>query len=39
VQIILDMRERLEGLQLEMEAVQAELQAEITRLRKRLIDG
>ncbi|MCK6626005.1 MAG: helix-turn-helix transcriptional regulator [Anaerolineae bacterium] len=38
VQIILDMRERLEGLQLEMEAMQAELQAEIARLRKRLID-
>lgn len=39
VQIILDMRERLEGLQLEMEAMQAELHAEIARLRKRLIDG
>jgi len=39
VQIILDMRERLEGLQLEMEAMQAELQAEIARLRKRLIGG
>jgi MerR family transcriptional regulator/heat shock protein HspR len=39
VQIILDMRERLKELQLEMEARQAELQAEITRLRKRLIDG
>ena len=39
VQIILDMRERLEQLQLEMEATQAELEAEITRLRKRLIDG
>lgn len=38
-QIILDMRERLEGLQLEMEAMQAELQAEIVRLRKRIIDG
>ncbi|GAB4427307.1 MAG: hypothetical protein Fur0044_25210 [Anaerolineae bacterium] len=38
VQIILDMRERLEELQLEMEAMQAELHAEITRLRKRLID-
>jgi MerR family transcriptional regulator/heat shock protein HspR len=39
VQIILDMRERLEQLQLDMEATQAELEAEITRLRKRLIDG
>ena len=39
VQIILDMRERLEQLQLEMEVRQAELQAEIIRLRKRLIDG
>ncbi len=39
VQIILDMRERLEELQLEMEAMQAELQAEIARLRKRIIDG
>ena len=39
VQIILDMRERLEQLQLEMEATQAELAAEIARLRKRLIDG
>jgi MerR family transcriptional regulator, heat shock protein HspR len=39
VQIILDMRERLEHLQLEMEATQAELEAEITRLRKRLIEG
>ena len=39
VQIILDMRERLERLQLEMEMCQAELEAEISRLRKRLIDG
>ena len=39
VQIILDMRERLENLQLEMETLQAELRAEITRLRKRLIEG
>src|SRR5687768_14850695 len=39
VQIILDMRERLEQLQLDMEATQAELEAEIARLRKRLIDG
>jgi MerR family transcriptional regulator/heat shock protein HspR len=39
VQIILDMRERLEQLQLEIETRQAELEAEITRLRKRLIDG
>ena len=39
VQIILDMRERLEQLQLEMEITQAELEAEIGRLRKRLIDG
>jgi MerR family transcriptional regulator/heat shock protein HspR len=39
VQVILDMRERLEQLQLEMETSQAELEAEITRLRHRLIDG
>lgn len=39
VQIILDMRERLEQLQLEMDARQAELEAEIARLRKRLIEG
>lgn len=39
VQIILDMRERLEQLQLEMETRQAELEAEIVRLRKRLIEG
>jgi len=39
VQIILDMRERLEELQLEMKARQAELEAEISRLRKRLIEG
>jgi MerR family transcriptional regulator/heat shock protein HspR len=39
VQIILDMRERLQQLQLDMEARQAELEAEITRLRKRLING
>lgn len=39
VQIILDMRERLEQLQLETEARQAELEAEISRLRKRLIEG
>lgn len=39
VQIILDMRERLEQLHLEMEVTQAELEAEIARLRKRLIDG
>lgn len=39
VQIILDMRERLEQLQLDMETHQAELEAEIARLRKRLIDG
>ena len=39
VQIILDMRERLEQLQLEVETRQAELEAEIARLRKRLIDG
>jgi MerR family transcriptional regulator/heat shock protein HspR len=39
VQIILDMRERLEQLQLEMEVTQAELGAEIARLRKRLING
>lgn len=39
VQIILDMRERLEQLQLDIETRQAELEAEIARLRKRLIDG
>ena len=39
VQVILDLRERLERLQLEMESSQAELKAEISRLRKRLIDG
>ncbi len=39
VQIILDMRERLEQLQLEMNVRQAELEAEIARLRKRLIEG
>ena len=39
VQIILDMRERLENLQLEIETIRAELQAEISRLRKRLIEG
>jgi len=39
VQIILDMRERLRQLQLDMGARQAELEAEITRLRKRLING
>lgn len=39
VQIILDMRERLERLQLEMDTTRAEMQAEISRLRKRLIEG
>ncbi len=39
VQIILNMRERLERLQLETGTKQAELEAEITRLRKRLIEG
>ena len=39
VQIILDLRDRLEQLQLEMENSQAELKAEISRLRKRLIEG
>ena len=39
VQIILDMRERLEQLQLDMETQQAELKAEVARLRKRLIEG
>lgn len=39
VQIILDMRERLEQLQLDMEARQAELRAEIARLRKRLLES
>jgi MerR family transcriptional regulator/heat shock protein HspR len=38
VQIILDMRERLEQLQLEAETKQAEFEAEIARLRKRLIE-
>ena len=38
VQIILDMRERLEQLQLDMETQQAEFEAEITRLRKWLIE-
>ena len=39
VQIILDMRERLERMKLEMDTRQAELEAEISRLRKRLIKG
>jgi MerR family transcriptional regulator/heat shock protein HspR len=39
VQIILDMRDRLERMQLAMETQQAELAAEISRLRKRLLDG
>ena len=39
VQIILDMRERLEQLKFEMGTRQAELEAEIARLRKRLIEG
>ena len=39
VQVILDLRERLEQLQLEMETSQAELKAEISRLRKRLIES
>jgi len=39
VQIILDMRERLERLQLEMETTQAELKAELARLRKKLLEG
>jgi MerR family transcriptional regulator/heat shock protein HspR len=39
VQIILDMRERLERLQLEMDTTRAEMEAEISRLRKRLIEG
>jgi len=38
-QIILDMRERLEQLQFEMDTRQAELEAEIARLRKRLLEG
>jgi MerR family transcriptional regulator/heat shock protein HspR len=38
VQIILDMRERLEQLQLEAETKKAELEAEIARLRKRFIE-
>jgi MerR family transcriptional regulator/heat shock protein HspR len=39
VQIILDMRERLERLQFEIDTTRAELEAEISRLRKRLIEG
>jgi MerR family transcriptional regulator/heat shock protein HspR len=39
VQVILDMRDRLERLQLQMDSQQAELEAEIERLRKRLIEG
>lgn len=39
VQVILELRERLERLQLEMETTQAELNAELSRLRKRLIEG
>jgi MerR family transcriptional regulator/heat shock protein HspR len=39
VQIILDMRERLEQLQLEVQTMQAEQAAEAARLRKRLIDN
>ena len=38
VQVILDMRERLEQLQLEIDTQQAEMEAEIDRLRKRLIE-
>ena len=38
VQIILDMRERLEQLQLDMETRQAEFEAELARLRKWLIE-
>lgn len=38
VQVILDLRDRLERLQLEMESSRAELKAEISRLRKRLIE-
>jgi MerR family transcriptional regulator/heat shock protein HspR len=39
VQVILDLRERLEQLQLELETSQAELRAEVARLRKRFIEG
>jgi MerR family transcriptional regulator/heat shock protein HspR len=39
VQIILDMRERLERLQFELDTRQAELEAELSRLRRRLIEG
>ena len=39
VQVILDLRERLERQQLETDTSLAELRAEISRLRKRLIDG
>ncbi|MEM7346900.1 MAG: helix-turn-helix transcriptional regulator [Chloroflexota bacterium] len=39
VQIILDMRERVEQLQRDMDTMKSELEAEISRLRKRLIEG
>jgi MerR family transcriptional regulator, heat shock protein HspR len=39
VQIILDMRARLQQLQFDLDTRQAEMEAEITRLRKRLIEG
>ncbi len=39
VEVILDLRERLERLQFEIETSQAEHKAEISRLRKRLIEG
>lgn len=39
VQIILDMRERLERLQFELDTRQAELEAELARLRRRLLGG
>jgi MerR family transcriptional regulator/heat shock protein HspR len=39
VQIILDMRERLEQLQLEIKTTRAELEIEIARLRRRLIES
>ena len=39
VQVLLDLRDRLERLQLETATSQAELKAEIARLRKRFIEG
>jgi len=39
VQILVDMRERLENRQLEIDTMPAKLQAEISRSRKRLLEG